>query len=130
MRRYFAAVALAVGAMAIVTMAGCGKSHLATESSADEAAAQATPVLVTTAVRGSIEDVLELTGTAQAADEVDVVPEVPGKVTRVHADIGDYVRRGQVLVTLDTQLASAQRDQAAAGVSAAQERLARAWEAV
>jgi len=128
-RRYFAAVALALGAMAIATMAGCGKSHLATESSADEPAAKAVPVEVATATRDSIEHKLELSGTIQASDSVNVVPETMGKVAAVYVDVGDRVGRGQRLVRIDTELAVAQRDQAAAGVSAAQARFAQATEA-
>ncbi len=127
MKRYFAA-ALVVALATLTVLSGCGRrTQEVAQAAADEK--QATPVLVTTAVRGSIEDILELTGTAQAADEVDVVPEVAGKVTAVYADVGDYVHRGQTLVRLDTELASAQQGQAAAGVAAAQARLAQAQEA-
>ena len=127
MKRDFAA-ALVAALAALTVLSGCGRQvQEAAQAAADEE--QATPVLVTTAVRGSIEDVLELTGTAQAADEVDVVPEVAGKVTAVYADVGDYVSRGRTLVRLDTELASAQQGQAAAGVAAAQARLAQAEEA-
>lgn len=124
--KWLSTAGLLIGAVAIaVGVSGCGRSGPQQESAA-AAESAATPVMVATAMRGSIEDTLELTGSAQANDEVDVVSEVSGKVTRVYADVGDYVRRGQTLVRLDTQMASAQRGQAAASVRAAQASLAQA----
>lgn len=111
---------VALLALACVLMVGCnrGPDERAGQS-AEAAEARATPVMVATAMRSNIDETLEVTGTAEAAEEVDVVAEVAGKVSRVHADVGDYVRRGQRLVRVDTQIAAAQRDQAAAGVSSA-----------
>ncbi|MFW5866381.1 MAG: efflux RND transporter periplasmic adaptor subunit, partial [Armatimonadota bacterium] len=61
----------------------------------------------------------EVTGTAEANDEVDVVAEASGKISRVYADVGDYVKRGSTLVRVDMQVAAAQRDQASASVQSA-----------
>ncbi|MCD6361562.1 MAG: biotin/lipoyl-binding protein, partial [Armatimonadetes bacterium] len=125
MKRFlYAWAAPAVIAAAVILLAGCGRKGPG--ESAEAAQTAPTPVVVATAMRGAIEDTLELTGTAQADDEVDVVPEVAGKVTGVYADVGDYVRAGQTLVRLDTQLASAQASQAAAGVTAARAALKQA----
>ncbi len=124
-RLHHAGIALAmIAAVAASLCAGCGRDK--TDGSDGVGRSAGTPVIVTTAMRGTIEDTLELTGTAQANDEVDVVPEVGGKVTRVYADVGDWVRRGQRLVQLDTQLASAQAGQASAGVTAARASLEQA----
>lgn len=56
---------------------------------------------------------LEAVGTLVARQAVVVSTEVPGSVTRINFDSGDLVKRGKVLVELDTsveraQLASAQ----------------------
>ncbi len=124
-RLYSAGLALAVlAALTACICAGCGQKGSEVET--ETGLTKGTPVVVATAMRGAIEDTLELTGTAQANDEVDVVPEMAGKVTRVYADVGDYVRRGQTLVRLDTQIASAQANQAAAGVTAAEASLEQA----
>jgi len=126
-RLYYAAlVLLGLAALTAGLMLGCGRNGAPGGAEAEAADTQATPVSVATAMRGAIEDTLELSGTAEAQDEVDVVPEMAGKVTGVYADVGDYVRRGQTLVRLDTQLASAQASQAAAGVNAAQASLEQA----
>jgi len=81
-------------------------------------------------MRGSIDETLEITGTAEASDEVDVVAEVSGKVARVYADVGDYVRRGQTVVRVDSQVAAAQADQASAGVHSAEVGLSQAEQAL
>ncbi len=119
-------------AVAGTMMIGCGRRAPAEQAAeASEAEEQrATPVQVATAMRGNIDEVLEITGTAEAADEVDVVAEASGKVARVHADVGDRVRRGQTLVQVDREVAAAQRDQAAAGVAGARSRLEEAREAL
>ncbi len=120
-------VMLAMAALA--AMVGCGRPpQEGAVAGAAQATSSATPVTVSTAMRGSIDETLEITGTAEADDEVDVVTEVAGKVSRVYADVGDYVRRGQTLVRIDTQLAAAQADQAAAGVRSAEVALSRARE--
>lgn len=118
-----AITALTLGTLLIVAallVFGCGRE--ADEQASGTAAAaddSATPVAVATAMRADIEETLELSGTIQTTDEVDVVAEVAGKVSGVYADVGDYVRRGATLVRVDTQVAAAQRDQASASVQSA-----------
>ncbi|MGD9496264.1 MAG: efflux RND transporter periplasmic adaptor subunit [Armatimonadota bacterium] len=119
-----AALALAVG------FVGCGRMGPGEAPPAAAAVATATPVTVATAMLGSMERTLEVSGTIQTADEVNVVAEVMGKVAQVYADVGDYVRRGQTLVRLDTQVAAAQVDQAAAAVRSAEVALGQAREAL
>lgn len=114
----------------VVGFIGCGQRGPQEEAAPAEETVTATPVMVTTAMRGSIEEILEVTGTAEADDEVDVVSEVSGKVAGVYADVGDYVRRGQTLVRVDSQVAAAQADQAASGVTSAQASLGQAREAL
>lgn len=121
--------ALVAGVLA-AGFAGCGRRGSEEAAAPTEETVTATPVMVTTAMRGSIEEILEVTGTAQADEEVDVVSEVSGKVARVYADVGDYVRRGQTLVRIDSQIAAAQADQAASGVTSAKATLSQAQEAL
>jgi HlyD family secretion protein len=60
------------------------------------------------------------------ADDVDIAAQTGGRITRINADEGDYVKAGQVLVTLDTALLDAQMQQAEAKVAAARAQLAKA----
>ncbi|MGH2522338.1 MAG: biotin/lipoyl-binding protein, partial [Anaerolineales bacterium] len=53
------------------------------------------------------------------ANEVNVSPELGGRVTDVKAQEGDGVKAGDVLIQFDTALLEAQRAQAAAALAAA-----------
>ena len=123
-------IAAALLALALVLVAGCGRGPGEEQPGAAAAAPARTPVSVATAMRGNIDETLEITGTAEASDEVDVVAEVSGKVAGVYADVGDYVRRGQTVVRVDAQVAAAQADQASAGVHSAEVGLSQAEQAL
>lgn len=56
-----------------------------------------TSVEVVSASTSSISDQVRAFGTIQAQDVVNVNPQVSNRVTRIHADLGDTVRAGQVL---------------------------------
>lgn len=117
----------------VVLASGCARDREIADAAPGMAVAEeasATPVRVSTAMRTNIDERLELTGTAEASEEVNVVAEASGKVASVHADVGDFVRRGATLVRVDTQIAAAQRDQAAAGVQSARAAFHQAQEAL
>lgn len=118
-------ILLAGGALLAAALAcgpcGCGRGKPAEKPAA---AAAATPVSVAAAKRGNVQDQLLLTGTAKAFDEVDVVPEMSGKVTRVTCDVGDAVTRGQLLVQLDTDIAVQQTVQASRSLDSSRAQLA------
>ncbi len=125
-KRIMLAAVLSVGIILGVTMVSLGRQDKAPEDAGQAPQRAAQPVEVVTAELGTIQDVGEYTGTFEAEDEVDVVPEVPGKVTAVYYDVGDEVKKGAVLVRLDTEITAAQRDQAAAAVALAKARLEQA----
>ena len=114
----------------IVGACGCGRGRPGAQgppgAQAQADAAGPAPVSVVTARRDTIQEELLLTGSCASYDEVDVVPEVAGKVVRVLVDVGDRVNRGDLLVQLDTAIASKHTVQAARGVDSAQARLQQA----
>ena len=59
------------------------------------------------------------------ADDINIAAETSGRITQINADEGDYVKAGQVLVTLDTALLDAQMQQAEAKVATAKAQLAK-----
>ncbi len=61
-------------------------------------------VTVVTARRGQIDENLALVGNAVANRDVMVVSETVGRVTAVHADVGDRVSAGTMLVQVDDEL--------------------------
>jgi RND family efflux transporter MFP subunit len=58
-------------------------------------------VSVKAAVVGDIETTSIYTGKIASADEVNVIPSVAGKVTSVHVKIGQKVKKGDLLFTVD-----------------------------
>lgn len=55
---------------------------------------------------GAVADVRAFTGTLAAGDAFTVAPKTGGQVEAIHADIGDRVERGQVVVELDDEEAT------------------------
>jgi HlyD family secretion protein len=51
--------------------------------------------------RRDIESVIEVTGDVTPASQIDVKPEVGGKIKRLHLDVGATVKRGDLLVEID-----------------------------
>ncbi|MCG8570606.1 MAG: efflux RND transporter periplasmic adaptor subunit [Spirochaetes bacterium] len=58
-------------------------------------------VNTTKAIEGELLDFLELSGDVKAKTEVDVLPDVSGKLSRVYVSVGDYVRKNQVIAEVD-----------------------------
>ena len=91
-----------------------------------EAAAQGAPpasasvdVAAVTATAGTIESSLELSGNLVPRARVGLKPRVPGAIERILVDIGQAVRQGQPVATLDRREIDAQADAMAASVNVA-----------
>lgn len=90
-------------------------------------AAAATPVApVVTAARASLSNKLTVAGEFVPMQEVELHAKVAGYIRRINVDIGDHVRAGQVLATLDVPELQAQVVGATAGVAQSREQIARA----
>lgn len=74
--------------------------------------------------RGNLTLSVSANGTLQPTRSVSIGSELSGTVSKVHVDINDVVRRGQVLVELDTAKLRDQIARSRAGVASAQARLA------
>lgn len=61
------------------------------------------PVRVGRVVQEDVTQELNLTGTARPWDEFQVSSEIPGRVVRLHAEEGDWVEKGRLLVDLDRE---------------------------
>ena len=96
---------------------GCGKDDEAGESQVKSAAA--TPVQVVQVVRGDISALLSYTGSIKPWREINVVPDIPGKVAKIYVREGDRAKPDQVLAELDTRTAQLQSEQAEAGLAVA-----------
>jgi RND family efflux transporter MFP subunit len=101
--------------------AGCGASSTTAEAAPDSTATVA-PVIdvpVVKAVSGDVESSLEISGTLTPRSRVAVKPKLPGTLEQILVDIGDAVREGQTIATLDRREIDAQADASVAAVAVA-----------
>ncbi len=82
-----------------------------------------TQVTVTSAQKGDIAEILSLTGTLIAFQEVRVTSKIPGKVQRVLVDVGSRVKPGDTLIQLEQRELVLAVDQAEAGLANAKANL-------
>ena len=108
---------VAASALMAAALYGC--------SSKSEAQAPPAPsVTVATPLVQAVQDWDEFTGRFEATQSVEVRARVGGYISGVHFRDGDYVRRGQVLFTLDPRPAQAALAAARAQLAQAQAQLA------
>lgn len=81
---------------------------------------------VATVVRAPLTNVLHVAGVFLPYQEVELHAKVAGYIRHINVDIGDKVRAGQVLATLDVPELNAQVVGAEAGVRQSQEQITRA----
>ena len=97
-----------------VVLAGCSSDGEA------QGAPPPAEVTVATPLAGEVVDWDDFVGRFEAPQNVEVKPRVSGYVIRTHFRDGQYVRRGQLLFTIDARPAQAQLDQAQAQLVSAE----------
>jgi RND family efflux transporter MFP subunit len=107
-----ALVGLAVAASAC-------SSENSTASAAAQPVEHRVDVPAMTVATSDIESTLEISGNLMPQTRVGVLPKLGGILSRVSVGIGDRVRAGQVVATLDRREIDAQVDAAAAAVNVA-----------
>jgi len=85
-----------------------------------------TPVEVAKVFRGQIEKRLLLTGTIYPDAEVLVFSKIPGRLEKVNVDVGDRVRKGELLAVIEHKELSLQVEQAEASLLVAKASLEQA----
>ena len=91
-------------AMAVLIAAGCGNS---TQKQAEQAApaVEAAEVLPSVAVAQVFaQDVVQdatYTSTVQAYVKNNIVPQTAGRIVKINVEVGDFVKKGQVLAEMD-----------------------------
>lgn len=93
-------------------------------SSQEETAAEesfgAAPVRVYKVKKQRISENLFYTGLIEAWKEINITPDVAGKIVAIHVEEGDRVRKDQLLAELDTRAIRLQLDQTKAGMAVAE----------
>lgn len=83
-------------------------------------------VSVEAAVKKSISATVNLNGKLKPIQEINITPKLPGKVNNIYFDIGQSVKAGDVLFTLEDNDIRSQLKQAQAGLEMANSGLAKA----
>jgi RND family efflux transporter MFP subunit len=121
--------ALACSSVAVLLMAACaGHSEPARQEAAGPEGPPTVPVAKVT--RDNLSTNLNLTGEFEPFQEVDVMAKVSGYLKSIKVDIGDRVREGQLLATLEipemadeATKAAASSDQAVSEVATASDQV-------
>ncbi len=91
----------------VIVIAGAGyfiKTRVMAKDSAGESQQSAAVTL------GSIENVVTATGTLEPGDYVDVGAQVSGQLTKIYFDVGESVKKGDLLAEIDPTLFKADVD--------------------
>lgn len=75
---------------------------------------------------GNLDQIVSATGFLKPQERVNLSMETGGKIVQVAVKVGDQVKKGDLLVSLNSRDVSAQLAQAAAGISSAQAQLQQA----
>src|SRR5579875_1534214 len=86
----------------------------------DKKNAEPIPVKVVKPKKGGLPKTIVWQGIVEAAQEQDLVPLISGTIKEVAVDVGDQVKKGQVLVVLDAPLVLNEVEQAQAALEMAQ----------
>jgi multidrug efflux pump subunit AcrA (membrane-fusion protein) len=105
--------------VALAILAGCGKKELPPKGGAGNGTGAGKPaeeisVAVAPALRTAIPRKIEFVGSLAGAEQVTLSSEVEGTVEKIHADLGDPVRKRQTVVSLVQDEFLFRRDQARA----------------
>jgi multidrug efflux system membrane fusion protein len=101
----------------LALIAGLGVGCAQTKKVESAAPPPAVPVRVAQAVRKNLPTVVEAIGTGEAFSNVQVESLVTGELTGVFFKQGDFVRKGQLLFTIDPQPFQATLNQAESDLS-------------
>jgi membrane fusion protein (multidrug efflux system) len=118
----------AVVLAACLAISGCGRGEFSSAAGGAAAAGQAVGVLTESVSRQDLDYELEALGTAKANEAVEITSKVSNLVTAIRFREGEQVRRGAVLVELDSVEARAELAAARASLSEAQSQYQRSQE--
>ena len=94
-----------IGSVCLVAVLGLGCAHAPQPAENEEAAGavvqEPVPVSVAPVVRRPVARRVSVVGTLAGFERVVVTPKVEGRVQKLHAEVADRVRPGQVLLEID-----------------------------
>ena len=114
--RFLSPIAAAVLTAAVALLAGCGAEA---PRKTEAAAAAPVPVAAVTVTPGAWTEGYEATGTVRARISTAISARVMGYIREVNVQVGDRVRAGQPLITIDARDLEANYRRAEAGLAEA-----------
>ncbi len=111
--------------LAAFLLAACGQSQAQDPKKKEQAEPKPLPVTVAKVETRSVQRSVETIGSLLAWEESQIKAEVAGTLDKLFADLGDRVRAGQILATLDAREFSLQVEQSTASLRMARETEAR-----
>jgi len=114
---------VAVATACVIWATGCGHSGESSPLVSADAPPRAAVVQVR---RTQLSNILSVAGEFLPYQEVELHAKVAGYIQKINVDIGDHVRKGQVLAILEIPELDAQLEAANAGVRHSQEEISRA----
>ena len=91
-------IAVALSAAALVALASCGGKE---QKKKDEPAKAVFAVTTTTATKGELKDYLEFGGDVTAKTNVDILPDIAGKIAEIRVKAGDVVQKNEIIALVD-----------------------------
>ncbi|OQY31973.1 MAG: hypothetical protein B6241_12570 [Spirochaetaceae bacterium 4572_59] len=93
---------VAAGAFTVINMKnGSGPKDSSTGQGINNKKETVFAVTVTEALNGKIKDLLELNGGVIPDSSVDLYPDNSGKLSKLYVELGDYVRKDQLIAEVD-----------------------------
>ncbi len=89
-------------AIATIGMVGCGQKSENTNAVADSTAIKE-PVKVMTLQSKKIAKEIDLATTLEGYETMNISPSLTGNIEKIHVEVGNKVKKGQNLVTMDQQ---------------------------
>jgi multidrug efflux system membrane fusion protein len=90
-----------LGLAAAAILAGCSAEPAQSANAKTAPVSEAVPVTVSTAISKPVPVQVQANGSAQAISNVTLLSQVDGQVSQIHFTEGEYVKRGELLFTLD-----------------------------
>ena len=87
-----------LSALAIAVLAGCSKKK---EASGSETTVEAIPVKVQKLAKEDISRTLDYTANLEADEQVYYAPAATGRISKIYVEVGDRIKKGQLLVDMD-----------------------------
>ncbi|MDD5766162.1 MAG: efflux RND transporter periplasmic adaptor subunit [Candidatus Marinimicrobia bacterium] len=115
MLRKYSLYLLTTTLIILSVLSGCGNKNKVTKTETEVAV----PVQVSTVTRGSVESKIDFLGNISGSQDVKVYSTIPTCIVTMKVDVGDVVKKGQVLAVVDNEKIRQMVIQAEAGMESA-----------